>query len=628
MSYETKTKTQGLSKSAKIAIAVTALVLLAAIIFGMVWTSLDHSYRYDREDLSVYLKEGSTIDLEGLGKLPISLPTNVTRAKWLDKIKSNILAVDAQVLNSNLFKKTMTDVSDLAYPDIVYMYYEVYVDETEAGGEEKLGELLISNTVYGDAAKATEVRLGSGTLNAMLEDYMTRHPSYKTAVERCDKEEALAGYTLTVNILGTYTDDKDATQTFIQFSGLNLQATEITAQPSSEDLAFYRGVTTLEGEETKIKDLKLDKETSDAIMAAFAGMEKLGDEAVEIKRDIKLDASKPETTEVTFKLEVTSAFRAEVKKLTFDLSNTTENPEGKPFSYTKPGESKATDISDKKLALRLTVESAIHLDKPVVEYLTKDAKDWKAPTDLGTDEDNAYAAAYMEYVKAAMIKEAADAQKKDTKTYDASVKSALWEEICDQYANDAYIDLTAFPDDVKQEYIDSLYASYAAQYAETTAYQTQYKSVENYILTKIYEVEDAASLSAEKQAELVNSKLTGEVEEVIRERILLFYLADYYEVSLSRRARRDAEREIYDALYASAHATYTAYKTYYKLETEADIARAAREDALQQSEAYCTPSYLREYVAINGVRDSLVDGVNTYPEITWTLEDVEEDAED
>lgn len=624
MSYKTTTQKQGLSKPAKIAIAATALVLLAAIIFGMVWTSLDHSYRYDREDLSVYLKEGSVIDIANLGKLPIELSTSVTKAKWLDKVKSNILAVDSQVLNSNLFKKTMTDISDLAYPDIVYMYYEVYVDETEAGSdEEKLGELLISNIAYADPTKATEVRLGAGTLNAMIEDYMTRHREYKTAVERCEKDEALAGYTLTVNLLGTYKDANGATQTLIQLTGKNMQATPITAQPSSGSVVFYQGATTLEGEETKLTDIKLDKTVSDAIMAKLAAMEKLGDADVEITLPMKLDNS-GEEKDVTFKISVTGAFRAEVKKMTFDLANKTENPEGKPFTYTKPGETKATEIDGKKLALRITVESAIQLDKPVVEYLTKDKTDWTAPTDLGENENNAYAAAYMEYVKKAMIKEDADAQKADTETYDANVKATLWQEICDQYATDAYIDLTNFPADVKQGYIDALFASYSADYYADTKSQQAYKSVENYILTKVYEVTDAATMSAEKQQELLNSKMTGEVEEAIRERVLLFYLADVYELDLGRRERRAAEREIYDALYASAHATYTAYKTYYKLETDADIARAAREDALRQSEAYCTPSYLREYVAINGVRDAIVDAAGGYPEITFTLQDAAE----
>ena len=621
MSYKTTTQKQGLSKPAKIAITATALVLLAAIIFGMVWTSLDHSYRYDRQDLSVYLKEGATIDIAGLGNLPLELSTSVTKAKWLDKIKSNILAVDSQVLNSNLFKKTETDISDLAYPDIVYMYYEVYVDETEAGSnEEKLGELLISNVAYANASSATEVRLGSGTLNSMIEDYMTRHREYKTAVERCEQGEALAGYTLAVNILGTYKDANDASQTLIQLTGKNIQATDITATPSSDSVVFYNGATTLKGEATKITGLTLDEDTSDAIIAALAGMEKLGDEAVEIKRDIKLSDS-AEETEVTFKIEVTGAFRAEMKKLTFDLSNTTENPEGKPFTYTKPGESKATEVDGKKLALRITVESAIQLDRAVVEYLTQDKTDWVAPTNLGENEDNAYAAAYMEYVKQAMIKEDADAQKADTETYDANVKAALWEEIRNQYATDAYIDLTDFPADVKQDYIDSLFASYAADYYADSKSQSTYKSVENYILTKVYEVADASTMDATKQTELLNSKMTGEVEEAIRERVLLFYLADVYEVNLGRRARRAAEDEIYDALYASAHATYTAYKTYYKLETDADVARAAREDALQQCEAYCTPSYLREYVAINGVRDAIVTAAGGYPEITFTLQD-------
>ena len=632
MSYEAKNKKQGLTKSAKIAITVTALVLLAAIIFGMVWTSLDRSYRYDREDLSVYLTEDALKDtgipFDKLGTLPLTIPTTVTKATWLDKVKSNILSDDnAALLETDLFKKANVDISKLSYPDIVYMYYEVY----EADADGKPGELLTSNNKYHDAASATTVRLGSGTLNQMIEDYMLRHPEYKTTVKRPTKEDSLAGYTLAVKLTGTYKDANDAAKTLIQLDCYNIQATP-TPERSQDDttVTYYQGATAEKLAEvaTQVTNLKLGEDAAKAIVDALAKVEKLGGNAIEIPVNMKLETGAQATTTVTFKLEVLGAFLAEMRTQTFDLGNTTENPKQTPFTYKKDGATSTTNVEiSKDLILNITVEYAIQLDAQLVTHLTNGKTDFAKykPEDKAEwsqeEKDNAYCTAYIEYVKQGLIQEYVDTVKKEQETYDYLVKKAFWDEISEQYAVSLYIDLTNFPSDVKQAYVESLYYSYASQYASDSKNSTTYGSVDNYILTAIYEVENAAGLNAEKQAELLDSKLTGEVEEAIRKKVLLFYLADYCDIDITRRAMNKAEDEIYEGVYQEAVTEYKKYNSYYNL-SDADIYRYAREDALAKCEAYCTPSYLREYVALAGVKDTYILS-DAYPEITWTLQDAE-----
>ena len=56
-------------KQKKIAVIVTASILLAAIVFGIVWACLDHSFRYDREDLTPYIGSINLSDIKNMNLL-------------------------------------------------------------------------------------------------------------------------------------------------------------------------------------------------------------------------------------------------------------------------------------------------------------------------------------------------------------------------------------------------------------------------------------------------------------------------------------------------------------------------------------------------------------------------------
>ena len=63
MSIQTKGKTP--SKAKKWLIPAVALLLLGAIVFAIVWSSIDHSYRYDKEDLSSFF-DATLLDKDAL----------------------------------------------------------------------------------------------------------------------------------------------------------------------------------------------------------------------------------------------------------------------------------------------------------------------------------------------------------------------------------------------------------------------------------------------------------------------------------------------------------------------------------------------------------------------------------
>ena len=114
-----------------------------------------------------------------------------------------------------------------------------------------------------------------------------------------------------------------------------------------------------------------------------------------------------------------------------------------------------------------------------------------------------------------------------------------------------------------------------------------------------------------------NEKLTEKAEEALRKEIILFWLADYFDVEISKADKKAAKKEIYDAYYGAYLQLYTSY--YSTVYTAADIARLARQDADAQVEAICTPAHLREYVALTEVQNALVKDAKNYPSITWTF---------
>lgn len=617
----------GLSKSAKIAIWVAVILLVAVLAFGIVWTSIDHSYRYDLEDLSVFFKEGAVIDYEGLDTLPISLETTVSREDYLKKIYTNITELEG----IDAYKKKDANLSGikLPYPDIAYMYYEVFVADAEGNPESTTP--ILSNTAYYDSAKSKEVRFGNGDLHTLLENYMRYNPEYSTAVIRNeDKDDTIeAGYTLVVDLTATYetTTEKDGETTTTTNKYLTL--TNHNLELGSEDevatkkATYYVGATTFKDMTTDVKDHKVPEEVSNAILAEFKKLTKNGEE-FELKQDIKLTSGSNDVTEVTFKGKVKVNFLAEVKEQTFTLSEQyipnveqdgfIKNDAAVDFEYKDSAGTTQTVDKNKKLLLRITVESILSLDEELVLALTRDDDKFKAPIKLGENKDAAYALEYMEYVKKTMQDEAVAKLKKDEATMASNVKSALWDAIVAQYATDAYI--TSFPEGEIEKSCEALMESYKYDYANS-GLTSKYANAVEYTLAKVFEVSNVTSMTADEQKAKLNEKLTEKAEEALRKEILLFWLADHFDVEITRADEKAAEEEIYAAYYQSYLQLYTDY--YSSVYSAADIARLARQDAKAQAEALCTPAYLREYVALTEVQNVLVRDAKNYANITWAF---------
>ena len=625
MSNVTTKTPAGLSKPAKIAIWVAVVLLVAALAFGIVWTSIDHSYRYDLEDLSVFFKEGAVIDYDGLDALPITLETSVTRDSYLKKVYTNIKAIDGL----DAYKEKNADLSGakLPYPDIVYMYYEIFRADEE-GNIEDLTPIL-SNTAYYDSAKAKEVRLGNGDLHTLIENYMRYYPEYSTEIIRNeDTGDAIGeGYTLVIELTATYETEttKDgetttSTSKYLTLSDYNLELgteEEIAAKKAE----YYVGISTFKDMLTEVKDHKVPEAVSTALLEEFAKLEKNGDEFT-LVQEIKLTSGSNDVTEVTFKGKVKSNFKAEVKHQTFKLSEQyilndagdgfIKNDGATDFEYKdSSGTTQKIDRS-KQLVLRITVDSVIKLNEALVLELTKENGSFEAPTNVGENKDAAYALQYMEYVKKTMIDEAVATIKKDEATLAGDVKNALWEEITHVYANNAFI--TSFPEGEVEKYCEALMEAYDSEFKSSGL---NYANTTEYVLIKIYEVPNVSTMTADEQAAKLNEKLTEAAEEALRKEILLFWLADYFDIEITKAAKKAAEKELYDAYYSAYLQLYTSY--YSTVYSSADIARLARQDAEAQVESICTPAYLREYVALTAVQDALVRDAKNYPNITWTL---------
>ena len=633
------TAQSGLSKPVKIAIWIAAIVLVAALAFGIVWTSIDHSYRYDKEDLTIFLKGGAdvAIDYDGLKSLPITLETSVTRDEWLKKIYTNMTSLEGV----DSYKKKDANLSgiNLPYPDIAYMYYEIFVASDSEGTLEDATPIL-ANTSYFDASKAKEVRLGNGDLHTLIENYMRQFPEYSTTVVRNeDADDAIeAGYTLVVNLTATYetTTEKDgetttSTNKYLTLTDYNIDlGDEATIEEKKnagvDGISYYVGTTTFKDILTEVKDHKVSQEVSDQLLAEFAKLTKNGDK-FEITIPIKFTEGN-EVTEVTFKGEVKANFLAEVKVQTFKLSEQkvlNEDQDGwisgsaVDFEYKDAAGTTQKVDRNKYLLLRVTVESVLSLDEAMVNALTKGKDDFVAPTEYAEGKkDAAYALEYMEYVKKTMQNDAIAKMKEDANlaSLTGSVRDALWKAITDTYANDLYI--TSFPEGEIERYCDALMESYEYDYANSGLTST-YANVKEYVLIKLFEVSGVSSMTADEQDAKLNDLLTEKAEEALRKEILLFWLARYYGVEITRADRKNAADEVYDIYYSTYYQLYTSY--YSTVYTAADIARLARQDAKAQSEAICTPAYLREYVALTEVQGLLVseEDAKNYTNVTWVF---------
>ena len=622
MSAPVAQKTEGLSKPAKIAIWIAVGLVVAALIFGIVWTSIDHSYRYDLEDLSPFFKDGAIIDYAGLNSLPITLATDVSRDEWLDQIEKNIKALSEPVLEG--LTKTNADLSGTKnpYQDIAYIYYSVYQAKnvgTDAEPKwERDGDPIMSNTAY-TAKDPTEVRIGSGKLHSMIEQHMKDHPEYKTEVKRITDKgvEIPEGYTRVINLTITYekpnsSGEGTTTTKYLTLENYNFEIdVDKKGEPDRTEGAgstvYYTGISTFKDMATQVSGNNVEEALSNDLIAMIKGVTTVGGTFSDTTKTVKLSGSN-DATALKIEGEVVACFLAEEVYQTMDVKEA--------FKYKDAGGTEQTIAAGNKLILDITLDKVIKLDKATVLALTADKTDFVAPTTTDADADHDYANEYMQYVKKAMFAESVAKMKTEDNvaTLASNVKNALWKEITNIYANDLYID--KFPEGEIERYCEALIDAYEEEFASATG--LKYANVTEYMLVKVFEVSNVSKMTAEEQETTLNEKLRAKAEESIRKQILLFWLGDYYNVEITRADKKAAKEEIYDAYYNTYVSLYTSY--YSTVYSSSDINRLARQDANAQVDALCTDAYLREYVTLTKVQDKLVKDAKNQQNITWTFE--------
>ncbi len=641
-----KTGFFGLSKGARIAVIATAALLLAAIIFGIVWTNIDHSYRYDRVDLSQFFKDGRiSIDFDGLGKFPLNLATAVSQANVYEEIDKNMQASD-EVKNTAKKGAEALINKDRSYNDTVYMYYEIFRGVDKDGKVEN-GDLLMSNTDYFKAGSTTLaaaaggasiVRLGKNGLNEVLEAWMLEYYDTATSVTRVidegKKPSDYPGYTLVLEVKGEY--EKEGTKkTYISLPNFYYQP---TTQPADQTKSYYKGNDkVLTADKTKTPyDASVTTPDPDVITAVndaaaeLAASGAIGGEPKTVTLDATIDGG---TTAypTTFTVALKAMFLAEQKIATIDLDND-EVVKGMTFTY-KDGSSEKK-ITDGKFVVRLTVESVLSLSEEVVNILARDTVEdgnivyksgFTAPTPAAGDDqlkrDNAFALAYMKYIQAEKIRTSSEDIMKTEATYLATVKTALWKKIVDEYSKEDII--TSLPESEMTGNYEATMAAHTANYQQY--YKSQYKSLEEYILKMVYEDEESVKLPAESQAAKVKEYIEKDLREAICEKIILFAIADHYDISASRSEWRAYKSDYQKSLTES---NFENYKKYYKTQlaakqiSEGEIRIMAEDDAKTQANAY-TDTYYRECVVLRKVQEKLLPGVSSIDKslITWVLSD-------
>lgn len=626
----------GLSKPAKIAVIATASVLLAAIVFGIVFTSIDRSYRYDKVDLTQFFKDGRiSIDFDGLGTLPIMIATDVSTEdinSQIDKNLQNMSGVD------NHKKKEANITTTRFFNDTAYMFYEVY----RVKEDDTIGDLLTSNTAYFKADSTTHaaaaggasvVRLGKNDFNALIEKFMLNHPEFGTKVDRKLDEGTLVsdnpGYTLVLDVKATYTKD-DAQKTYISLPNFYYQP---ATEPADNIKDYYKGNDTVLTDKSAFDS---SVKTPDSALIAkvnelAAALTKIGEEKT-FEGTYTVDGTNAYSTKITVSLK--AMFLAEQEFAVIDLDD--GDYEDETFTY--KADSKDQKITDGKLQLRLTLESVLSLDKETVTVLAKDKEEngeiiYKtgftaptAPTDpealAAYNEDNAYAKAYMDYVKADLMKTSRGNIEKEKETFLATIKSTLWKEIVEKYSTDAFI--TSLPEEEFEKNYEATLAYHEATYKQS--YTSLYASLEEYILKAVYSERmeedsvDYTKLSATQQAEKVKAYIEEDLRESMAEKILLFAIAEHYGITVSGAERRAYKRDYRNSL---ADAYFSYYKQIYaSMMSQGEIRIMADDQAKSEANSY-TKTYYRECVYLRKVQETVVPSLDGYDTslITWVLED-------
>ena len=651
---KTSTKAR-LSKPARIAIIATAFLLLAAIVFGIVWTNLDHSFRYDRIDLKPFFKDGKIPDFADVTTLPLKIETTKTPTEIHTQIAKNVATLLKETGSTHL--KTGSDITfgtPDSFRDTVYVYYSI--GQVTGEGENEKITPLISNLKYADEAAASFVMLGTGDVNEFLETFLVEHPKigrgdpYQagTRVIRLSDDEDISGdvyhdYTRVLDIEVTYKaeDDDKSSKSYLTMNGFYYQPNEM----SPENNHYFRGESVILKEKPEDnKTAKVDSSVKnidprliEAITAAAKSLTKIGDSVTNAdateddEKRFKIDTTQTDDYLVTYKVTLKSAFLAEQYEATIDLDED-EDFKGMTFSY-KDENGTTKKIESGKLAIALTVERMASPSKDLVLELVDGDEAFVAPTltqnEGETDEafaartDIAYANAYIAYIKADELRKAEETAKSKEETYIETLRTELWRTLVERYC-----DLMVIPEGFEEYdrfYRDTI-AYHEATYASGTVSTTTYPSLEEYILLSVYaeefetseEKEDVKKMTPEGQAKKVEELVGRDVRESIFEKVLIFALGGHYGLEVTRGEIGDYK----DELYEDNLAYYEAYlKSIYSTSMSAgEIKVMAKDYASEQVSAY-TKTFYRENVMLREVKASIIPDADYKGEVTFVLKE-------
>lgn len=617
-------------KQKKIAVIVTASILLAAIVFGIVWACLDHSFRYDREDLTPYI---GSINLSDIKNMNLSVETDISD----DDVDKEIYTLLTKLNNASHYAKKNVPIKE---NHAVYMYYEVYQYKTEGTGESATTtkELIASSTAFNAKDNSYVFRIGAGDFCQFLENKILDSalvPEGKDSqlplgsISRTDLNGAAynEGDTLVIKLKGTYTDSSNNTQTFYKEQSVFFQT---AVRNETGNLPYNAENKILTNNKTTVDD-------NAALVAALknALADKKNGESVTVTLPVYIakDASAP--TDVTFTCEIESSFRASMFVMSWGVDEGSKGIDEKMTIKNNKGEKVEID-KDSSVEFRFIVEETLSLGKDTVTELaasdnstTSEEKGFEVPESIA-DTDEAYAEAFEKYtferLRDAYI---ADLRKNDA--YKATVLDALWQEIYKKYTEGDGSVIIGYPEKEIESYYKTALNNYKYDYhsGNTAAtLQKTYNTAEEYILVKVYgkTASDVKAMSKAEVETAIESLIKADAKKQIARRLVVYSLAQANEITMNRAERKGYLQRAEESMVSYYRSTYEAYVNYGLMEMSKEQIELAAKNAAKESVNALTDSYIRDAVYLEKVGELfLTDG--DFPGVVFTRENSATDDE-
>ncbi len=567
----------------KAGVIALSLLLLAAIVFGIVWSTLDHSFRYDKEDLSSYIGAVAPDDCKDL---PLTIKTDVTNEKiWAD-IQTTLTA---KPLVDTIRR---TDIA-IAKDDILSLYYRVCpVVVTPASGEtpERREEkaAVQSSTLYADEAKAALVRVGTSTLHSDLDAaLLTLLPNASGSItRRADGAAVETNDYLVLTLKGTYKKN-GADTVYLDLKELYLK-----------------------GDDKIVADTTINASLREQIAGKTVG--------TDLSFTLRLVPKAGEAeTEVTFTGKINAAIS--VTEAVKEIKLTKE------LSYTGSDGKTAVLAKDSYVNFYYVINYSLRLDEATVREL--DASDESYSMTAGLSGDELFAADYLKHVQK-KLNDAYVANLKKTENadqYHSILIDALWEEICKANTPKA----AAYPAGTVEKYVKVAMTNFEYEYytgSSADTYQKSYATLEEFILISEYgETKNAlATLSLAERKEKVKSYIEKDAKEQISRKLVLYTLADNLDITVSKKDMNAKREELTKAYTDSFYQTYDLYRQWkingFEAYTSAELQTLAKinaEDAVKE----LTTNYIRELVFFEKTTDAILelrkDANGEYQFITW-----------